>query len=99
MQELQREILRLKNERGIAVLLTDHNVRETLAVTDRSYILAEGRILAAGAPKELIQDQRVRDEYLGTTFRGDEFDVQQAAGPATRPRRGVRKRAKRARHG
>ena len=74
VQELQREILRLRRERGIAVLLTDHNVRETLAVTDRSYILAEGNILASGTPMELIRNELVRAEYLGTTFRGDEFD-------------------------
>jgi lipopolysaccharide export system ATP-binding protein len=74
VQELQKEILRLRAERGIAVLLTDHNVRETLAVTDRSYILVEGKILAAGTPKTLIQNDLVRSEYLGNTFRGDEFD-------------------------
>lgn len=74
LQELQTEILRLRRERGIAVLLTDHNVRETLAVTDRSYILAEGSILASGTPKELIRNDLVRSEYLGNTFRGDEFD-------------------------
>ncbi len=74
LQELQREILRLREERGIAVLLTDHNVRETLAVTDRSYILVEGNILASGPPKTLIQNDIVRSEYLGNTFRGDEFD-------------------------
>jgi len=74
VQELQREILRLRQERGIAVLLTDHNVRETLAVTDRSYILVEGRIIASGTPKELVRNKLVRAEYLGDTFRGDEFD-------------------------
>ncbi|MEE9294872.1 MAG: LPS export ABC transporter ATP-binding protein [Phycisphaerae bacterium] len=74
VQELQREILRLRRERGIAVLLTDHNVRETLAVTDRSYILVEGSILASGTPQALIQNELVRSEYLGNTFRGDEFD-------------------------
>ncbi|NOT02744.1 MAG: LPS export ABC transporter ATP-binding protein [Phycisphaerales bacterium] len=74
VQELQGEILRLRRDRGIAVLLTDHNVRETLAVTDRSYILAEGAILASGTPKELVRNEQVRREYLGSTFRGDEFD-------------------------
>ena len=74
VQELQRAILRLRRERGIAVLLTDHNVRETLAVTDRSYILADGSILASGTPKELVRNETVRAEYLGSTFRGDEFD-------------------------
>jgi len=74
VEELQREILRLRQERGIAVLLTDHNVRETLAVTDRSYIIVEGTILASGMPKDLVRNERVRAEYLGSTFRGDEFD-------------------------
>ncbi len=74
VEELQRQILQLREERGIAVLLTDHNVRETLAVTDRSYILVQGQILASGTPKELIQNERVRAEYLGSTFKGDEFD-------------------------
>ena len=74
LQELQSEILRLRRERGIAVLLTDHSVRETLAVTDRSYILVEGKILASGTPKELVHNELVRSQYLGNTFRGDEFD-------------------------
>lgn len=74
VEELQRQILQLREQRGIAVLLTDHNVRETLAVTDRSYILVQGQILASGTPKELIQNARVREEYLGSTFKGDEFD-------------------------
>lgn len=74
VQELQREILRLRRERGIAVLLTDHSVRETLAITDRSFILVEGAILASGTPRELVRNESVRAEYLGDTFRGDEFD-------------------------
>ncbi len=74
VQELQREILRLKNEHGIAILLTDHNVRETLAVTDRSYIIDEGKELRSGTPQELVRDELVRRTYLGNTFRGDEFD-------------------------
>lgn len=74
VQELQREILRLKEEHGIAILLTDHNVRETLAVTDRSYIIDEGKELRSGSPQELVRDELVRRTYLGNTFRGDEFD-------------------------
>jgi lipopolysaccharide export system ATP-binding protein len=74
VQELQREILRLRRERGIAVLLTDHSVRETLSITDRSFILVEGTILASGTPRELVRNELVRAEYLGDTFRGDEFD-------------------------
>ena len=74
VEDLQAEILRLKRERGIAVLLTDHNVRETLRVTDRSYIIHEGRRLAEGTPKQIIHDPQVRQAYLGSTFRSDEFD-------------------------
>jgi lipopolysaccharide export system ATP-binding protein len=73
VQDLQREIFGLK-ERGISLLLTDHNVRETLSVTDRSYIIDSGRVLREGAPKALINDDMVRRTYLGQTFRGDEFD-------------------------
>ncbi len=74
VEDLQVEILRLKRDRGIAVLLTDHNVRETLRVTDRSYIINEGHKLAEGAPRDIIRDERVRSIYLGSSFRGDEFD-------------------------
>ncbi len=74
VEDLQREIIHLKEDRGIAILLTDHNVRETLSVTDRSYIIDEGKVLRQGEPKELINDALVRRTYLGSTFRGDEFD-------------------------
>ena len=73
VEDLQREIRGLK-ERGISVLLTDHNVRETLTVTDRSYIIDNGKVLREGAPRDLINDPLVRKTYLGHTFRGDEFD-------------------------
>ncbi|MBN1942951.1 MAG: LPS export ABC transporter ATP-binding protein [Phycisphaerae bacterium] len=73
VEDLQREIRGLR-DRGISVLLTDHNVRETLTVTDRSYIVDSGRILREGAPRDLINDELVRRTYLGRTFRGDEFD-------------------------
>ncbi len=73
VQDLQREISALK-QRGISILLTDHNVRETLSVTDRSYIIDNGKVLREGAPRELINDELVRRTYLGHTFRGDEFD-------------------------
>lgn len=73
VEDLQKEIRGLK-DRGISILLTDHNVRETLTVTDRSYILDRGQILREGHPKDLINDELVRKTYLGQTFRGDEFD-------------------------
>ncbi|MHC4065509.1 MAG: LPS export ABC transporter ATP-binding protein [Planctomycetota bacterium] len=74
VEDLQREILHLKRDRGIAILLTDHNVRETLAVTDRSYIIDQGRELRSGTAAELVRDELVRRTYLGSTFKGDEFD-------------------------
>jgi lipopolysaccharide export system ATP-binding protein len=72
VQELQKEIVGLR-DRGISILLTDHNVRETLSVTDRSYIMDNGKVLREGAPKVLINDELVRRTYLGQTFKGDEF--------------------------
>jgi lipopolysaccharide export system ATP-binding protein len=74
VEELQREIKALR-ERGISILLTDHNVRETLTVTDRSYIIDSGQVLREGPPRELVNDPLVIKTYLGRTFRGDEFDV------------------------
>jgi len=73
VEDLQREIRGLK-DRGISILLTDHNVRETLTVTDRSYIIDNGKVLREGRPRDLVKDDLVRKTYLGHTFRGDEFD-------------------------
>ena len=73
VEDLQREIAALKH-RGISILLTDHNVRETLTVTDRSYIIDNGKVLREGPPRVLVNDELVRKTYLGRTFRGDEFD-------------------------
>lgn len=74
VEDLQQEILHLR-DRGISLLLTDHNVRETLNVTDRSYIIDSGKVLREGRPRDLIKDELVRKTYLGHTFRGDEFDA------------------------
>src|SRR6478736_2898797 len=65
--ELQKIIFDLKAS-GIGILITDHNVRETLSVTDRAYIIAEGRIFRAGTPHELGNDVEVRRVYLGEGF-------------------------------
>jgi lipopolysaccharide export system ATP-binding protein len=65
--ELQKIIFDLKAS-GIGVLITDHNVRETLSVTDRAYIIAEGRIFRTGTPHELGNDVEVRRLYLGEGF-------------------------------
>ena len=55
--------------RDIGVLITDHNVRETLDICDRAYIISEGRVIAAGPPSALLQDAQVRAVYLGEHFR------------------------------
>jgi lipopolysaccharide export system ATP-binding protein len=56
-------------ERDIGVLITDHNVRETLGICDKAYILSEGRIIASGSPQSVLDNQRVREVYLGSEFR------------------------------
>ena len=66
--EIQRIVRHLKN-RGIGVLITDHNVRETLGICDRAYILADGKVLAQGSPDALLSNPDVRRVYLGDTFR------------------------------
>ena len=66
--EIQRIVKHLK-DRGIGVLITDHNVRETLGICDRAYILNEGSVLAQGAPDALLANPDVRRVYLGETFR------------------------------
>ena len=65
--EVQTLIFHLK-ERGIGVLITDHRVRETLEITDRAYIMHEGRILKSGVPQELIESTEVKQVYLGERF-------------------------------
>jgi lipopolysaccharide export system ATP-binding protein len=67
VEEIQG-ILRQLQRRGIAILLTDHNVRETLSITDRTYILAGGKILAEGLAEDLAADPKVREVYLGQRF-------------------------------
>ena len=73
VEELQGEVRRLADT-GIGILVTDHNVQQTLRICDRAYIIHEGRNLREGTPREIINDQGVRDAYLASTFRGDEFD-------------------------
>jgi lipopolysaccharide export system ATP-binding protein len=73
VEELQGEVRRLADA-GIAMLVTDHNVQQTLRICDRAYIIHEGRNLREGTPREIINDAAVREAYLASTFRGDEFD-------------------------
>jgi lipopolysaccharide export system ATP-binding protein len=63
-----REIILYLKERGIGILITDHNVRETLGITDRTYIMADGKILRSGNPRQLVDDPEVRRHYLGERF-------------------------------
>ena len=63
-----RGIIMYLRQQGIGILITDHNVRETLGITDRAYILSEGKILRSGSPDELISDAEVRRRYLGERF-------------------------------
>jgi lipopolysaccharide export system ATP-binding protein len=67
IDDIQSVILYLR-DRGIGILITDHNVRETLGVTDRAYIMSEGRIFRSGNPQELVEDSEVRRHYLGERF-------------------------------
>lgn len=73
VEDLQREVVRLKQEFGKSVLITDHNVAQTLRVCDRALIINEGRVFKEGTPRQIINDAGVRSAYLGSTFRGDEF--------------------------
>ncbi len=66
--EAQQIIVELKNK-GLGILLTDHNVRETLSITDRAYLIAEGKILISGSAHDLISDPKARQIYLGEKFR------------------------------
>lgn len=63
-----REIILYLKQHGIGILITDHNVRETLGITDRAYIVSEGKILKGGLPEDLVNDPDVRNTYLGERF-------------------------------
>ncbi|RZS93135.1 LPS export ABC transporter ATP-binding protein [Aquimarina brevivitae] len=67
VEDIQRIVAQLKNK-NIGILITDHNVQETLAITDRTYLMFEGSILKAGKPEELAEDEMVRKVYLGQNF-------------------------------
>jgi lipopolysaccharide export system ATP-binding protein len=73
VEDLQAEIRRLKYEFGKSVLITDHNVPQTLKVCERALIITDGQVQFEGTPRQVINDPGVRSAYLGNTFRGDEF--------------------------
>jgi len=64
-----QEIIKELRGKGLGILLTDHNVRETLSITDRAYLIADGKILISGSADELINDPKAREVYLGEKFR------------------------------
>jgi lipopolysaccharide export system ATP-binding protein len=67
VEDIQRIVAQLK-DKNIGILITDHNVQETLAITDKTYLMFEGKILKAGVPEELVKDEMVRKVYLGQNF-------------------------------
>ena len=73
VEDIQGIIKKLKDA-GIGILITDHNVRETLAITDRSYLIYNGSILKSGSSLELTNDSEVRDKYLGKNFKLDNYE-------------------------
>ena len=75
VEDIQLIVWKLK-QRNIGVLITDHNVEETLCITDRAYLLFEGRILFQGTPEELAENQVVRDKYLTNSFKLRKKDFQ-----------------------
>ena len=67
VEDIQQIVWKLK-DRNIGILITDHNVQETLSITDRAYLLFEGRILFQGSPEELAENKIVREKYLSNSF-------------------------------
>jgi lipopolysaccharide export system ATP-binding protein len=67
VEEIQMIVARLKH-RNIGILITDHNVNETLSITDRAYLLAEGNMMLTGTPQEIADDEMARKFYLGQNF-------------------------------
>lgn len=68
ISDIQKIVLELREKRGLGILITDHNVRETLKITDRAYVISEGKILVSGTSEELIQNEEARRIYLGRDF-------------------------------
>jgi lipopolysaccharide export system ATP-binding protein len=66
-----QEIIRYLKKRGLGILITDHSVRETLGITDRAYVMAQGELLISGSPEEIANDERARKMYLGEGFKLD----------------------------
>ena len=84
-----QQIIRTLKEREIGILLTDHSVRETLTICDRSYIINEGKVLTSGSSDKLVNDPVARKIYLGEMFQGDEFIHQREAVKAIAEQAGI----------
>jgi len=84
VESLQTEIRKLAAQ-GIAFLITDHNVQQTLRVCDRAYIIDSGQVIAEGTPRDIINNPVVKRAYLGSLFKGDEFDDHHANTPTPTP--------------
>src|SRR5947209_6849815 len=80
-EDIRRNIRELAHQ-GIGILLTDHNVREVLKITDRSYLIKDGRVVTQGTPQQLIRDPIAINEYLGTTFTDNTFGGATVTAPA-----------------
>jgi len=74
VQDLQKDIVHLVESEGVSILITDHNVERTLEVVNKAYIIDHGKVLAEGAPAQIIQNEIVKKTYLGNTFDGTEYD-------------------------
>ena len=69
VKEIQKQIVELRSKKGLGILITDHNVRETLGLTDRAYIIYSGQVLMEGRGEEIVTNPEVRRLYLGEEFR------------------------------
>jgi len=85
-----RQIVRELRNQGIGILVTDHNVRETLKITDRSYLIKDGQVRTQGTPQQIIHDPIAISDYLGTSFNEDGFGQASSAAPQAVPRADVR---------
>lgn len=82
--DIQQIVLDLRRT-GIAILVTDHNVRETLKITDRSYLIKDGKVRTHGTPHQIVQDPIAINEYLGASFSDDRLSLHMPPSPATMP--------------
>jgi lipopolysaccharide export system ATP-binding protein len=78
VEEIMQTVIKLK-DRGIGILITDHNVHETLSITDRAYIIIDGTIYRSGSAEELANDAQIRKLYLGETFKLERYSMREKA--------------------